>query len=130
MKKIVVDTNVLISSILTSEGKPNKVMSLVSNKNVQLFYSKEILSEYKRVLDYDKLNIAPYLREETIKKIVSLGTLINPAISSIPFVHEDDRVFYDTARESGAILVTGNIKHYPDDSAVMSPTSFLEKFDS
>ena len=128
MKKVVIDTNVLVSSVLSGEGKPSKVMNLVSKKKVKLFYSNAILTEYKRVLEYERLNIAPYLREEVIKKVVDLGTLVDPTVSSIQFTDEDDRTFYDTAKESGATLITGNIKHYPDDPAIMTPSDFLEMF--
>ena len=128
MKKVVIDTNVLVSSVLSGDGNPSKVMNLVSKKKVKLFYSKEIISEYKRVLEYEKLNITPYLREEVIKKVVDLGTQVDPIVSSVPLTDEDDRTFYDTAKENDAILVTGNVRHYPDDSTIMTPSAFLDKF--
>jgi len=39
---------------------------------------------------------------------------------------EDDRIFYDTAKSANAVLVTGNKKHYPDESFIMTPAEFLE----
>ena len=129
MIKIVVDTNVLISSVLSSEGKPSKIMSLVSTKKVQFFYSPEILDEYKRVLAYEKLSILPHLQTETILKIITTGTLVTSTISKIKLLDEDDRVFYDVAKGNDAILITGNIKHYPTDSAVMTPSDFLLMFE-
>jgi len=38
---------------------------------------------------------------------------------------ETDRVFYDTAKASGAILITGNIRHYPAMPFIMTPADFL-----
>ena len=59
MKRVVIDTNVLVSANLTSEGNPAKILNLVSYSELQLFYCQEILNEYKRVLAYDKLDIPP-----------------------------------------------------------------------
>ena len=38
---------------------------------------------------------------------------------------EDDRVFYDTALESQAYLITGNSRDFPAKSFVVSPAQFL-----
>ena len=37
---------------------------------------------------------------------------------------------YDTAIASGAVLVTGNKKHYPEEPIILSPTEFLESVKS
>jgi len=42
---------------------------------------------------------------------------------------ESDRIFYDTACESKAILITGNKKHYPDEEFIMTPADFLLRFE-
>ena len=59
-----------------------------------------------------------------------MGALIEPTISTIPLPDESDRIFYDTAKDSGAILVTGNIKHYRDESFIMTPADFMTLLDS
>jgi len=42
----------------------------------------------------------------------------------------DDRPFLEVAREAGAALVTGNLKHYPPESRrgveALGPAAFLE----
>ena len=129
MEKVVIDTNVLVSSLLSTGSKPHIIMSLVSRKELLLFYSRFMLNEYKRVLAYKKLNIAPDLQEEAIKKILELGSIIDPPISNVSLGHEDDRIFYDAAKFTKSILITGNIKHYPIDSKIMTPANFLLSFD-
>jgi predicted nucleic acid-binding protein len=37
---------------------------------------------------------------------------------------EDDRIFYDTAKEGDAILITGNFRHYPNEPFIMKPSAF------
>ena len=127
-KRAVIDTNVLVSAVLSSEGNSAQIMNLVSDKKIQLFYCSAILDEYRRVLAYEKLNIMPQTQRSIINAIEELGIFVEPAASDISFADESDRMFYDTARASGAILVTGNLKHYPDDTFIKSPADFLSMF--
>ena len=60
-----------------------------------------------------------------INKIVEMGIVFEPVTSLVPMPDEDDRIFYDTAKESGAFLITGNKKHYPDEPFIMTPSDFL-----
>jgi putative PIN family toxin of toxin-antitoxin system len=121
-----VDTNVLVSSTLTPNGNPYKIMSLISDRKIKLFYSLAIMGEYKRVLAYERLNISRQTQRNTINAIEKLGTLIDPPQSTIPLPDETDRTFYDTAKASGAVLITGNLKHYPEEGFVMTPSGFLD----
>ena len=128
MKRVVIDTNVLVSSVLTPKGNPAEIMTLISYKELQLFYSSEILDEYIRVLAYKKLNIPLQAQNHIIESIRLLGVLIAPAISAIPMQDETDRIFYDSAKSSGAVLITGNTNHFPVEPFVMTPAQFLEKW--
>jgi len=125
VKRIVIDTNVLVSSAITSGGNPEKIMKSVSDRQLQLFYSQEILNEYERVLAYEKLGIEGLTQAKIINSIKNLGTLIEPEASSIPFADESDRTFYDTAKASAATLVTGNTKHFPDEPFITTPVDFI-----
>jgi len=129
MKRVVIDTNILVSATLSPGGNPAKVLSLASDKQVELYYSEEILDEYHRVLAYEKLNIAPQTQQSTIDAIKEIGTLVKPTGSTVSFTDESDRIFYDVAKAiDETILVTGNIKHYPDEAFIMLPADYLNKF--
>jgi predicted nucleic acid-binding protein len=47
---------------------------------------------------------------------------------------EYDAPFLEVAKESGAILVTGNMKHFPEEKrsgvTVETPTEFLHRFEA
>ena len=127
MNRIVLDTNIVISALLSPDGNPAKILALVAvSDDIQLFYSAEILSEYKRVLSYPRLSIAEEKRIRVVLLIETFGTLIDPPTSAIQLPDESDRIFYDTAHESGAILVTGNTKHYPTEDSIMTPSGFID----
>jgi predicted nucleic acid-binding protein len=62
-----------------------------------------------------------------LKDLKIHGKLIYPIASSFIIADEDDRVFYDTAKQSDSFLITGNKKHYPIEPFILSPAEFLEK---
>ena len=130
MKKVIIDTNVFISALLSPKGNANAIMDKVSFGELKLIYSNNILNEYERVLNYDKLNLPPETQIKAITGILELGELIEPAISSEPMHDEDDRIFYDAAKDSNAILITGNIKHYLAEPFIVNPSDFLQMIGS
>ena len=44
---------------------------------------------------------------------------------NIPFADEDDRKFYEVAKQVNAKLITGNLKHFPEDPLVTTAADFL-----
>jgi len=125
MTKIVLDTNVIVSAILSPKGACSKIMDLVFAGEMQACYSADILAEYKDVLFRSTLDLNSEKRKEFFEVIQKAGTLIEPAVSDMKLPDESDRTFYDTAKESGAILITGNVKHYPVEPFIMTPSEFF-----
>ena len=128
MRKIVLDTNVIVSAILSPQGTCSEIMDLVFNNELQAYYCDAILAEYKDVLSRASLDLNRKMRAMFFEIIREAGTVITSPTSDIVFPHESDRIFYDTARESGAVLITGNIKHFPAEDFIMTPSQFLEGF--
>jgi len=124
MKKVVLDTNIIISSVISAKGNPSAIMELVSAQVIHAYYNDEILDEYKRVLAYERLKIEPNKQAEIIEKIKEVGIFITASASTVPLPDESDRIFYDTARDAEAILITGNIKHYPNEPFIMTPANY------
>lgn len=127
--KVVIDTNVFISSRISALGNPAKIMKLVTDEKIILCCSSDILAEYKRVLAYEKFNFSLESQKSAMKIIENIAEIIEPTISEIPLPDESDRVFYDLAKEIDAYLITGNLKHYPDEPHILTPTQFMEMFE-
>ena len=125
MQKIVIDTNVIISSVLSPSGNPAEIMRMLDNGGAQIYYCQNILDEYKKVLSYERLKIDKSTQRDIIAKVKENGVLINPPKSDVPMPDESDRIFYDTAKRAGAVLITGNMKHYPSEPFIMTPTVYL-----
>ena len=129
MTNVVLDTNVLISAILTPGGIPAEVTRLVSDDaNMHLYYSMGIFSEYKRVLAYERLNFSAKRQDDALQWVIVKGTFVQVKTSILPLPDESDRIFYDTAKAVNAYLVTGNLKHYPQEPHIVPPARFVEVF--
>ena len=126
MTKVVLDTNIIVSSAKSPHGKPKQIMTLFADSEIDLYYSLEILDEYREVLSRARLKIPEEIQTEYLDIIKAHGILIEPSISSNPpFDDESDRIFYDTAKEVGAVLITGNMKHYPQENFIMTPSDYV-----
>ena len=125
--KVVLDTNVLISALWSKNGKPAQILTLILSDLLILCYSSEIFQEYQDVLARPHLafHFKEARVEEIFEKIIGDGLSVVVKPSSIPFIDEDDRVFYDVAKACGAYLITGNSKHFPDEPFILSPSDFL-----
>jgi putative PIN family toxin of toxin-antitoxin system len=55
MTRIVIDTNILVSAILTPEGNPAKILKLVLEGKLNLIISPDILKETRQVFNYPKI---------------------------------------------------------------------------
>jgi len=124
MINAVLDTNVLVSGLLTERGNSALIIDAFRDKQFNLFYNREILDEYHDVLCRDKLGLPVGDVNELLEQIKNTGIPIIPVRSDILLTDEDDRVFYDTAKEANAYLVTGNRKHYPKEQFIILPADF------
>jgi len=126
--KLVLDTNIMVSAFINPEGKPSIILKMILSRRLELVYNAAILSEYENVLLRPKFSNK--INSEDIRKLINLiktlGYSFDPVPSKIKFLDESDRIFYDTANESGSILITGNIKHFPKKSFIMIPADFLQ----
>jgi putative PIN family toxin of toxin-antitoxin system len=127
IQSVVLDTNIIVSAALTPSGNASKILALISAKALNLFLSKDIMAEYKRVLNYDKLRIAAETQQKMLERIEIWGVTISPVPSTFSMPDESDRIFYDAAKSVGAFLVTGNLKHYPQEDFIVTPSAFIEQ---
>lgn len=126
MTRIVIDTNVLVSALLSPEGNSAKIPALALNDQISICYDSRILLEYENVLNRPKFPFAPEDVSGLLDMIVQIGTAVVAGPLADHFTDEADKKFYEVAKYSGAKLITGNLKHFPNDSDVLSPVEFLK----
>jgi len=127
--RVVLDTNILVSALLTREGNPAKIYRMFLTQALTLVYCAKILDEYEDVIYRPRLKIPTADANIVMDAIRYYGEEIFMPVSRsgiIPMPDEDDRIFYDTAKTVGAYLITGNTKHYPSEPFILTPTEFLE----
>lgn len=129
--KIVLDTNILVSGILSPNGPPAAVLRALLTERVTLCFDERIVSEYRDVLTRTKFSFDPGLVGELIDFLEAGGspTLADPLAVTLP--DPWDQMFIEVAVSSKAdFLVTGNLKHFPETARagarVVLPRAFLE----
>jgi putative PIN family toxin of toxin-antitoxin system len=129
--KIVLDTNVFVSALLTPYGNSAKVLNLILSDIIKLVYDNDVLSEYINVSHRKKFKIDLNYVSILIDFIQyeSIFTLTVPCSHNKAFTDPDDRKFYDLLKSSNAnYLVTGNLRHFPKETNIINPTDFLSVF--
>jgi len=122
---VVVDTNILVSAFWSQNGNPAKIIGLIQNGIITPCYDYRILGEYEEVLSRAKFCFEKWEINDFLSQIKHDGMSIVAETVDISFVDEGDRKFYEVAKQCGAVLITGNLKHFPKESFVITPTDFL-----
>jgi len=100
---------------------------MIFTNEVVPYFNGEIIEEYCEVLFRDKLNFPKDKVFSLLSEIMKNGVVAKAITSDILFVDESDKKFYDMAKTNEAVLVTGNLKHYPGEPFILSSLEFLQK---
>lgn len=158
LMRIVLDTNVLVSGLISAKAAPGRILDLLRAGRITLVLDDRILAEYHEVLNRPYL--APYFRKSEVSHILdyfshcayrviateSIRDLPDPG--DAPFLEVaweankgTDGLAYNLdktlAESSGELattvpLVTGNHRHFPKELCrgiqVLSPAVFMESY--
>ena len=110
MKRVVADTNVLVSAIQFG-GKPKQLLDLAVDGHIDLAISEAILDETSRVLR-DKFHRTAEELRETDKQLRVLGRIVTPAesVNVIDADPSDDRILECAVAADAEVIVSGD-KH-------------------
>lgn len=128
MKRLVLDTNVLVSALLSPEGPPAGILSFFLNGHVVLLYDNRLIAEYRAVLLRPKFGFPAELVDHLLEYIRFRGEFVaaEPVADILP--DPDDRKFLEVARGGRAdFLVTGNSAHFPSGPPVTTPAGCLRR---
>ena len=125
MINAVIDTNILVSALLTPTGNSAEVFNYVMNGIVNICYDSRVIAEYSEVLLWPKFNFDEKTVKQVIDYIIYSGVSIIPVPIMDAFEDENDKVFYEVSTTAKAYLVTGNVRHFPKKHMVLTPKEFL-----
>ena len=126
----VIDTNVLVSALLSSHENAAtvQVVSRLFSGDVIPVFSNYILAEYNEVLRRKKFHFSEDVVRTLLDTITSIGENITPSPSGEVLPDMKDLPFYEVVLEKeadNAYLITGNIKHFPDKPNIVTAREFL-----
>lgn len=135
--RIVVDTNVLVSGLLTPFGAPAQIVRMVASGHLAVCYDARVLTEYDDVLRRPKFDFSETEVAALLDQIEGEGNSFATVPLETALADRDDEPFLEVAIAANAQspdddvpLVTGNTKHYPKERcqgvAVVSPRFFVD----
>jgi putative PIN family toxin of toxin-antitoxin system len=129
--RIVLDTNVLVSGLLSPQGPPGRILDLVTAGDVAVLYDDRILAEYREVLARPRFRFATSQRAAVLDFIEAEGELVPSPPLAVTLPDPDDLPFLEVATAGAAdALVTGNQRHFTPvagahEVRVLAPTEFI-----
>lgn len=124
----VIDTNVLVSALLTHNlgVATAKVLDSIAKGDITCVYNEDILMEYREVLHRPKFKFP----ERKIDSLLTFITQKGIHSDRVPFdgtmPDEKDRPFYEVSLSlEDSFLVTGNLKHFPVTPNVVTPSQII-----
>jgi putative PIN family toxin of toxin-antitoxin system len=136
MQKVILDTNIVVSSLITKSYSHYIVFEHVLDGYVQMCLSKALLDEYCEVLARPKFSKIPHFESNTdivLNRFMKIALFYSPKICLDIIKDRDDNKLLELADESDAdFLITGNhvdfnITHYKN-TRIISPRSFWENY--
>ncbi len=130
--RIVLDTNVLVSGLISPFGPPARILELVLAGDLILVFDDRILAEYRQVLKRERFGINTDDIADLLRYFEATGEHVTAHLVSVALPDPDDLPFLEVALTAQVdALVTGNTRHYPPDLcqgiAVLSPAVFLDR---
>lgn len=131
MIRAVIDTNVLVSAMISSAGNEALLVLAINQGLITPCLSTEILEEYAEVLLRPKFGFEAVEVDALIDMLRGRGSLLDPFPMAPSSPDPGDDKFIACALSSQAdFLVTGNKRHFPQNqyanARVVNSTELLE----
>ena len=128
---VVIDTNVLISALLSkhSDAATVQVLNAVFDGTIIPVFNDEILAEYDNVLHRPKFKLPDANIQLLLDTIKTYGVFAKQLITNEILPDPKDLVFYEVVmakQDENAYLVTGNSKHFPKKPFIVTTNELLD----
>jgi putative PIN family toxin of toxin-antitoxin system len=132
--RVVVDTNVLVSGLISSRGAPARIVEAILDQRIVPVFSKETFSELRAVLQRPKFkhyfNKSGLAVGTVLANLTAIGEFVEPRPAPARIRDPKDRPFLEVAAASPPpeFIVTGD-RDFQDGVyggvPVLSPAAFL-----
>jgi len=112
--KIVVDTNVLVSALIRSEGIPARVLDVILSRQAKTVLDHRIYLEYEEVFLRPEFGFSRELVDGLLDFLWLSSERVRVVTTSVELPDADDAKFLEVAMTASAdFLITGNLRHFP-----------------
>ncbi len=130
----VIDTNVLVSALLSknTESATVQLIERLWQREIIPVYSEKIIQEYWGVLNRKKFGFSQEHIRYMMESIMKYGVSVEPAPTEEQLPDRKDIPFYEVVMEKrvdDAYLVTGNLKHFPRRTYIVTARQMLNILD-
>ena len=124
------DTNILVSGLLTPTGPPARLVDLAQREEIRLLYDDRMFREYSQVLQRPRFGFSPAAVQVFLEFLRTDGEHVVARPLRPIGTDPSDQPFLEVAVSARAdLLVTGNRKHYPrrasQDVRIVTPAEAL-----
>lgn len=137
--RVVIDTNVLISALLSAKGAPALVLRLALEGKIDLVFSPQTVDEHWRVLHYSKiqkrlskLEISMETAERALRHLVEISLIVSGK-KRVAVIADDpsDNAFLACAAEGTADIIVSGDRHLKklktfEGIRILDPATFLD----
>lgn len=127
----VIDTNVLVSALLSSHSDAATVLligKMISGEIIPV-YNTDIMNEYREVLSRRKFKFDSATVEYLLSAVCHFGLMVEATATGAILPDRKDLPFYEVVmekrRSDDAYLFTGNIRHFPVEAFIVTPSEML-----
>lgn len=134
--RVVVDTNVLVSGMLSGASPPAEVLQLILQGELRLLLDSRIIAEYDEVTSRPRFGFDPAERTALLNTLRAIATQVIAVPFRGPLPDPEDRMFVEVALGGRAdAIITGNVRHFPIGRArlgvaILTPRQCLERLRS
>ena len=124
---VVLDTNVLVSGLISPHGNPATIIRMILAKKVRIILDSRVFQEYESVLKRPKVGFSPDDIQALLSFFKHEGMWIvpPPVLNNLP--DPSDRPFFELAHHTIVPLITGNVRHFPEGIIAITPAEYIGK---
>jgi len=111
--RLVLDTNVVVSGVLTPMGPPGHLLDLALAGEVTLVMEPRVAGECREVLLRPRFGLDPAHVHALIDALEEIGVQVTALPWPFALQDRSDEIFLATASVGQAVLVTGNVADFP-----------------
>ena len=130
--RVVIDTNVIVSGLMSPVGPPGRIVDLLLAGQVVALYDDRVVAEYHEVVARPKLRIDRAEAEIVLGLVEREGIFVAAPPLAVNLPDLDDAAFIEVAVAGGAAaLVAGNGRHCAParkyvSVPILSPAGFID----